>query len=256
MNLNDTNNSPAQISAAFRTFFGRLGANVDFHPGKALFYNNTTGMLFVRATRNDMDIIENALVVLNEPPPQIHIKARFIYLPKGTVASFDSLMNLTNSASGCFAGILASTNIGAVLRTLESRKGAEMLAEPEVVTISGRQTVMRATQIITVVTNFAYQSTDTNGTGSVTPQVEQVETGPVLDVVPYVLADGYTINLTIIPCLIEFLGYDTPPDEHLSKKDTRVELPAILPRFSIRRVITTLESAGRSDRHCRGNAGK
>ncbi len=118
-----------------------------------------------------------------------------------------------------------------------------MLAEPEVTTISGRQTQMRATQIITVVTNFAYQPTGTNGSGSVTPQVEQVETGPVLDVVPYVLADGYTINLTIIPSLTEFLGYDTPPDEHLSKKDTRVELPVILPRFSIRQVTTSLNLA-------------
>jgi type II secretory pathway component GspD/PulD (secretin) len=115
-----------------------------------------------------------------------------------------------------------------------------MLAEPEVLTVSGHQTQMRATQIITVVTNFAYQPPGTNGSGSVIPQVEQVETGPVLDVVPYVLADGYTINLTIMPSLIEFLGYDRPPDEHISKNDTRVELPVILPRFSIRKVTTNL----------------
>jgi general secretion pathway protein D len=31
-----------------------------------------------------------------------------------------------------------------------------------------------------------------------------------LDVVPYVAADGYTIHMTIIPTLTEFLGYDDP----------------------------------------------
>ena len=46
------------------------------------------------------------------------------------------------------------------------------------------------------------------GTSSITPNTQQIETGPVLDVVPYVLSDGYTINLTLIPSLTEFAGYD------------------------------------------------
>jgi general secretion pathway protein D len=32
----------------------------------------------------------------------------------------------------------------------------------------------------------------------------------VLDVIPYVAADGHTIHMTIIPTLTEFLGYDDP----------------------------------------------
>jgi type II secretory pathway component GspD/PulD (secretin) len=69
-----------------------------------------------------------------------------------------------------------------------------------------------------------------------------VETGPILDVVPYVLADGYTINLTVIPSVTEFLGYDTPPDEHLSKLDaqTKIQLPMILPKFSVRQMTASL----------------
>jgi general secretion pathway protein D len=50
------------------------------------------------------------------------------------------------------------------------------------------------------------------GTSSITPETQQVETGPILDVVPYVLSDGYTINLTLIPSLTDFNGYDTPPN--------------------------------------------
>ncbi|HEV2453854.1 MAG TPA: hypothetical protein VGY98_06310, partial [Verrucomicrobiae bacterium] len=35
------------------------------------------------------------------------------------------------------------------------------------------------------------------GVSAITPTVQQIETGPILDVIPDVLSDGYTINLTI-----------------------------------------------------------
>jgi general secretion pathway protein D len=38
--------------------------------------------------------------------------------------------------------------------------------------------------------------------------VDQLEFGPVLDVIPYVSADGYTIQMTLIPTIKEFVGYD------------------------------------------------
>ncbi|MCI0748519.1 MAG: type II and III secretion system protein [Verrucomicrobia subdivision 3 bacterium] len=37
---------------------------------------------------------------------------------------------------------------------------------------------------------------------------DSFEFGPVLDVVPYVSADGYTIQMTVVPTIREFLGYD------------------------------------------------
>ena len=42
------------------------------------------------------------------------------------------------------------------------------------------------------------------------PLPEQMELGPMLDVIPCVLSDGFTINLTLIPTLMEFTGYDNP----------------------------------------------
>ena len=44
-----------------------------------------------------------------------------------------------------------------VLHALEQRMGTEELAEPEVTTTSGRQTEMRATQIITIITGYNFQ---------------------------------------------------------------------------------------------------
>ena len=68
-------------------------------------------------------------------------------------------------------GILTDPNFRVVLHALEQRTGFETLAEPEVVTTSGRQTEMRATQIINVVTGFNFQAgtsaTTTTGTGAV-----------------------------------------------------------------------------------------
>ncbi|HEU0009679.1 MAG TPA: hypothetical protein VFT34_07685, partial [Verrucomicrobiae bacterium] len=47
------------------------------------------------------------------------------------------------------------------------------------------------------------------GVGSlILPIPEPFELGPTLDVVPYVSADGYTIQMTIIPTMKEFVGYD------------------------------------------------
>jgi general secretion pathway protein D len=67
-------------------------------------------------------------------------------------------------------GILTDPNFRVVFRALQQRTGFETLAEPEAVTISGRQTQMRATQIINVVTGFNFQqgtaATTTTGAGA------------------------------------------------------------------------------------------
>ena len=79
------------------------------------------------------------------------------------------------------------------------------------------------------------------GVSSITPNTQQVETGPVLDVVPYVLSDGYTINLTLIPSLTEFAGYATPPPvANVTGSLNVVQLPVVLPDFTVRQVVTTV----------------
>jgi len=76
---------------------------------------------------------------------------------------------------------------------------------------------------------------------AITPNQQQVEVGPVLDVIPCVLSDGYTINLTLIPSLTEFNGYDDPS---ATLRDVNVAnvvmVPTILPDFTVRQVVTTV----------------
>lgn len=79
------------------------------------------------------------------------------------------------------------------------------------------------------------------GVSAITPITQVLETGPLLDVVPYVLSDGYTINLTLIPSLTQFDGYAPPPNiASVTGGLNVVQLPVILPQYSVRQVITTV----------------
>src|SRR5580692_7691101 len=91
-------------------------------------------------------------------------------------------------------------------------------------------------------TASAQVTTIAPGVSAITPTVQQVETGPILDVIPDVLSDGYTINLTLIPSLIEFTGYGNPPSlGNFSAAGLNVVLlPTALPQFSVREVTTTV----------------
>jgi type II secretory pathway component GspD/PulD (secretin) len=78
------------------------------------------------------------------------------------------------------------------------------------------------------------------GTAAITPVEQQMEVGPVLDVVPYVLSDGYTINLTLIPSLTQFSQYDQAPTIPGVNVANVVQVPMILPHFTVRQVLTTV----------------
>jgi general secretion pathway protein D len=87
-----------------------------------------------------------------------------------------------------------------------------------------------------------------SATGQQGFSVSSVPLGPTLDVIPYVSADGYSVQMTIIPSLVEFLGYDTEtarlfvPQIILGTGNTvgtpiQSQLP--LPIFRSRQVVTS-----------------
>ena len=67
-------------------------------------------------------------------------------------------------------GILTNPNFQVVLHALEQRTDVETLGEPEITVISGRQTQMRATSVVTMVVGLGYQqgtaATTTTGVGA------------------------------------------------------------------------------------------
>jgi general secretion pathway protein D len=87
----------------------------------------------------------------------------------------------------------------------------------------------------------AQNNTFTPGVSAITFITQPVETGPILDVVPYVLSDGYTINMALIPSLTDFNGYDNPPNiASVTGNLNVVQLPVVLPDFTVRQVVTSV----------------
>lgn len=88
---------------------------------------------------------------------------------------------------------------------------------------------------------LAQQNNIEAGTSAITFTTQSVETGPILDVIPYVLADGYTINLALIPSVTEFTGYANPPQiPSVTGGLNVVQLPIVLPTFTVRQLVTTV----------------
>ena len=107
-----------------RQFF--LAAGVDLAPPKAIFWNDRLGMLMVRGTLQDLDIIEQAVQVMNMAPPQITIEAKFAEVSQedikalgfdwflGNTLISDGRMGLQGGTAPTFSGRPSTANpIGA-----------------------------------------------------------------------------------------------------------------------------------------------
>jgi len=146
-----------------------------------------------------------------------------------------------------------------VLHMMEQREGADLLTAPEVTTVSGRQAQVQMVDIRTIVLgqnqNTGQQGaaggTAVAGGGVVqqanqavftTPYTGQMPFGPVLDVLPVVNADGYTIQMTILPTITEFVGYDDPGQfvpQAVTGGGISIVSVLPLPHFRVRQVTTT-----------------
>ena len=168
------------------------------------------------------------------------------------------LRNQLNApALATITGLLTEPQFRVVLNALEQRDGTDVLTAPEVTTESGRQAQMQAVDVQQIVTSSSF---GTGGTGPATaagggtvvagatattsvPGTTTISLGPVLDVIAYVSADDYSIQMTMIPNVTEFLGYDNPgqfvPQASIPAGGTiTAVLP--LPHFRLRQVVTSV----------------
>ncbi|MBN8247304.1 MAG: hypothetical protein J0L84_07655 [Verrucomicrobia bacterium] len=204
-----TNGSP-EVQSRVRDFFRAAG--VDFPravtappgvadiplPQKALFFNDRNGILFVRATAADLDVVEKAIQALNVAPPQVEVEARFMVLEDGQAGSLglDFLLKASpeSDASGTNAavGLLTESQYRAARVALESRTGVQTLFVPKVITLGGRQAMASATAVIPV--------PDIQG------RLQDIPFGPTLDVIPEVMSDDVAIQLTVTASFSELLA--------------------------------------------------
>ncbi|MBU6402714.1 MAG: hypothetical protein KGS61_20525, partial [Verrucomicrobia bacterium] len=316
---------------------------------RAVFFNDRTGLLFVRAAQWELDVIDQALQALNTAPPQVQLEAKFTQISQtdakalgfdwflgnflmnggamglqaGTAPSFQgpgtaanpigafpgNPTPTVNNPSGTaispsatdqlltgglrqqginqlsanapnvptiatFTGILTDPQFRMVIDALEQRSGVDLLSAPKVTTLSGRQAQVLINQVKTIVAGLnlgfgggvggagfgggiggaAGGAAGGLGFGAIqgvsSPAANYltlpVPLGPTLDVIPYVSADGYSIQMTIIPTIVDFLGYDNPgafiPQAQGAAGNTLgtpliAQLP--LPKFQVRQVTTS-----------------
>jgi beta-lactamase regulating signal transducer with metallopeptidase domain len=216
---------------------------------KALFFNDRTGVLFVRASLTDLDIVENALHTLNRQPPQVlfnvHIAEVTDQVATEIATKFPSLAGEkigTTTSEYVVAGA-SGTNTVAGLRLpasqhrLENLKGpinsAATLSETRRVVLSDAQAreleeyfknregvdLLGMPAVTTLLGRQARVSVEESKT-FVTPDTllsgggVQIPLGPSVDL----LADRVTdsgVHLQTTVTETDFLGYQTADDEQL-----------------------------------------
>lgn len=312
----------AGVQAAVIGFFQSVGVDLSPQNGKNVFFNDREGTLLVRATAQELDLVEAAIQILNIAPPEVNIKVKFVEVTQndsralgfdwylgnflmgngtmgmqgGTAPAFagqptsanpvgsfpdnpgansagqsDISQLLTSGlrngngnlipgapAVATLSGILTDPQFRVVLRALEQRDGADLLNEGQVTTLSGRQTQIQVADLQTIVITASVNQTAAGGGGgalggtgapgigsTITYGTTPIPLGPTIDVIPYVCADGYTVQMTLIPTVVEFVGYDNPGNfiPQAQSVGTSVGLPLTaqlpLPHFRIRQVTTS-----------------
>jgi beta-lactamase regulating signal transducer with metallopeptidase domain len=228
-----------------------LSMGVNLQPPKALFFNDRLGMLMVRAPLDELDAIEKIVQALNVPPPQVTIDVKIVEMPMaawkalgfdwlgtsvastlGTNRPGDPFVDMKSATTG-YATVLTPPQEQVMNRAMQQRSGIAILAAPRITTLSARQAQIKVVEVKTVI--IGTKANPANPPGVSDLVTTNYEIGPVVDVVPMVTADGYTIELTVIAASREFLGYESTAETvRVSSEDGGITLvPKPLPRFRI-----------------------
>jgi general secretion pathway protein D len=192
-------------------------------------------------------------------------------------------MGATSVAPGIFglAGVFTDPQFQVVIRALNQKKGVDLLSAPRVTTKSGQRAVIEivrefryptqfqppqipqtvgsnfgngGTTLFSSVTGLPISSSGgSNGSFPVTPTTptafETRNTGVTLEVEPVVGPDGITIDLNLVPQVVEFEGFinygspiQTTTTNLLGVPVTNVITPNVInqPIFSARKVTTSV----------------
>jgi len=137
-------------------------------------------------------------------------------------------MGATSLAPGIFglAGVFTDPQFQVVIRALNQKKGVDLLSAPKVTTKSGQRAVIEIVREFRYPTSFtppqvpaiAATTTTTNPllpaapipvvvTPSTPKDFETRNTGVTLEVEPVVGSDGMTVDLNLVPQVVEFEGF-------------------------------------------------
>jgi len=234
-------------------------------PRKAMFYNDRKGVLFVRATLRDLDIIETALHVINTPPAQVSFSMQIgdmsaeqaALLAKKFSAAPGKEAVTTNEYVAFYprGATVEGTNSAAVLQLAASRRFFEKATDSLVSTSTVSQTTaflltkQQKEELVKVMENS--KGIDLVATPSVTSKVNQLARLSIGEVRPFVTpetlkkaealqisigaevdviakrADALGVTLESTVTVSSFLGYAAT---EIDAKGERMRLP----RFRVR----------------------
>jgi hypothetical protein len=134
---------------------------------------------------------------------QIHAKARFVSLPTEDLQILG--VQWMWEAQGVKSGLLAEEQFKTIIEALQGASDVETISEPEVVTVNGRQTELRATQSVPV-----------DGTNA--------DVGASLDMTPYFSTNSLTFNLGLGAKLTQLTGDPSRPGVQTIQATNQVTL--------------------------------
>ncbi len=93
-------NNPSSFNELVRDYFTTAG--IDLAAPKFVFFNERTGLLLLHATEEDINLIKQAIDVINVAPPQVTIEAKFAELTQtdSKALGFDWILGNTTFGGG------------------------------------------------------------------------------------------------------------------------------------------------------------
>ena len=178
----------------------------DNAPPKAVFMNEKTGVLMVRATLRDLDVIEKTLQALNVAPLTVSLETRIIELKPGAAYATDLLLreimrHHKAPTVGTLSGVLTDPQFKAVIFALQNgQTSSAPLAETEsapagILTVPQAQEILASLGKAQGVTVLAAPKITTISQRQARISIEP---GPMLDIIPSVREDGTSIKLTVL----------------------------------------------------------
>jgi beta-lactamase regulating signal transducer with metallopeptidase domain len=133
------------------------------------------------------------------------------------------------------SGVLTDPQMRVLLRAFEQRTRVSILAAPRVTTLSGRQAQVQTLDLRNTVSGLTAGETNIFSTTA-------IPVGTSVDVIPSIADDGNNVQITVIPGLTAFLGYEAPGPFQIQSDDggkpLRAQLP--LPRFHASQTLASV----------------
>jgi hypothetical protein len=172
---------------------------------KAIFFNDRTGVLMVRATLKDLDAVESLLQMLNYTPPQVVLETKVLELDPGTSYETGLLLrqllrgNRNGPAVVTVSEILSDPQFRQVVRALGKAHGAqgEAVTEPGAPSTTGILTEAQAREVFDRLKKDGREIVAAPKITTVSDRQARVsiDPGPTLNLLPAVQADGKSIRL-------------------------------------------------------------